>query len=73
MKTIVGKAADGNYNGSSITDKSQGDILFDLIHSIDDNSLTVMDFSFQQKSFSANAKATVPGYLIAAVLIYAIV
>ncbi|ODQ57532.1 hypothetical protein WICANDRAFT_64881 [Wickerhamomyces anomalus NRRL Y-366-8] len=62
---------EGNYKGSFITGKSQGAVFFGLIHSIGDTGLTVMDSSFWQKSFSADVRATVPGYLIAAVLIYA--
>ncbi|CAM9024315.1 unnamed protein product [Wickerhamomyces anomalus] len=59
---------EGNYKGSFITGKSQGAVFFGLIHSIGDTGLTVMDSSFWQKSFSADVRATVPGYLIAAVL-----
>ncbi len=65
------KYIEGNYKGSYITGKSQGAIFFGLIHSIGDTGLTVMDSSFWQKSFSANIKASVPGYLIAGALIYA--
>lgn len=75
---IVEKAAagelryvEGNYQGSFITGKSRGAIFFGLIHSIGDTGLTVMDSSFWQKSFSANVRASVPGYLIAGALIYA--
>lgn len=65
------KYIEGNYKGSYLTGKSQGAIFFGLIHAIGDMGLTIMDQSFWQKSFSANIKSTVPGYLIAAVLIYA--
>lgn len=62
---------EGNYNGSFLTGKSQGAIFFGIIHSVGDFGLTVMDTSFWQKSFSADVRATVPGYLISAALIYA--
>ncbi|CCH44665.1 putative urea active transporter 3 [Wickerhamomyces ciferrii] len=62
---------DGNYKGSFLTGKSQGALFFGLIHSIGDTGLTIMDSSYWQKSFSADVKANVPGYLIAAVLLYA--
>ncbi|CCH44664.1 putative urea active transporter 3 [Wickerhamomyces ciferrii] len=62
---------EGNYKGSFLTGKSQGALFFGLIHSIGDMGLTVMDSSFWQKSFSADVKASVPGYLIAGGLIYA--
>ncbi|CCH46511.1 Sodium/glucose cotransporter 1 [Wickerhamomyces ciferrii] len=61
----------GNFKGSFLTAKSQGAVFFGLIHSIGDTGLTIMDSSFWQKSFSADLRASVPGYLIAAVLIYA--
>lgn len=62
---------DGNYKGSYLTGKSQGAVFFGLIHGIGDTGLTVMDSSFWQKSFSADIRASVPGYLIAGFLIYA--
>lgn len=64
---------EGNYQGSFLTGKSQGAIFFGIIHCVGDFGLTVMDSSFWQKAFSANVKASVPGYLIAAALIPAIV
>ncbi|CDO93558.1 unnamed protein product [Kluyveromyces dobzhanskii CBS 2104] len=64
---------EGNYKGSFLTGKSQGAIFFGIIHCVGDFGLTVMDSSFWQKAFSANVKASVPGYLIAAALIPAIV
>lgn len=63
----------GNYEGSFLTGKSQGAIFFGIIHCVGDFGLTVMDSSFWQKSFSANVRASVPGYLIAAICIPAVV
>ncbi|CAK7897362.1 urea active transporter [[Candida] anglica] len=62
---------EGNYKGSLLTGKSQGAIFFGLIHAIGDTGLTVMDSSFWQKSFSANLKSSVPGYIIAGALVFA--
>lgn len=64
---------EGNYQGSFLTGKSQGAIFFGIINCVENFGLSVMDSSFWQKAFSANVKASVPGYLIAAVLIPAIV
>lgn len=61
----------GNYQGSFLTGKSQGAIFFGIIHAVGDFGLTVMDSSFWQKLFSADVKATVPGYLLAALTIFA--
>ncbi|CAI5757145.1 unnamed protein product [Candida verbasci] len=61
---------EGNFDGSVITGKSQGAIFFGLILTAGNFGLSVMDSSFWQKSFSASPKATVPGYLTAAVLIF---
>lgn len=73
LKQDSSRYIEGNYKGSFLTGKSQGAIFFGIIHCIGDFGLTVMDSSFWQKSFSANVRASVPGYLIAAVLIPAIV
>lgn len=61
----------GNYEGSFMTGKSQGALFFGIILTLGNFGLTVMDSSFWQKSFSANVKASLPGYLIAAVFIAA--
>ncbi|CAK7898530.1 urea active transporter [[Candida] anglica] len=55
---------EGNYKGSILTGKSEGALFFGLIHAIGDTGLTVMDSSFWQKSFSADLKSSVPGYII---------
>lgn len=62
---------EGNYNGSFLTGKSQGAIFFGIILTIGNFGLTVMDSSFWQKSFSANTRASLPGYLIAGIFIVA--
>ncbi|CAK7897357.1 urea active transporter [[Candida] anglica] len=62
---------EGNYKGSLLTGKSQGSLFFGLIHAIGDLGLTVMDSSFWQKSYSANLKSSVPGYIIAGALVFA--
>lgn len=62
---------EGNYNGSFLTGKSQGAIFFGIILTLGNFGLTVMDSSFWQKSFSANTKASLPGYLIAGFFIAA--
>lgn len=62
---------EGNYEGSFLTGKSKGAIFFGIILTIGNFGLTVMDSSFWQKSFSADVKATFPGYITAAILIFA--
>ncbi|CAH2351273.1 urea active transporter [[Candida] railenensis] len=62
---------EGNYKGSFLTGKSEGAIIFGIIHTIGNLGLTVMDSSFWQKSFSSNIHSAVPGYLLAAVFIFA--
>ncbi|EGV64554.1 hypothetical protein CANTEDRAFT_103962 [Yamadazyma tenuis ATCC 10573] len=64
------KYIEGNYKGSILTGKSQGSIIFGIILTIGNFGLTVMDSSFWQKSFSANIRASVPGYLLAAGTIF---
>lgn len=64
---------EGNYEGSFITGKSKGAIIFGIILTIGNFGLTVMDSSYWQKSFSADVRAQVPGYLIAATTIFSIV
>lgn len=62
---------EGNYEGSFMTGKSKGAIFFGIILTIGNFGLTVMDSSFWQKSFSANVKASFPGYLLAGIFIFA--
>ena len=60
---------EGNYEGSVLTGKSQGAVIFGLILTCGNFGLTVMDSSFWQKTFSASPRATVPAYLLTAVFI----
>lgn len=61
---------DGNYEGSILTSKSAGGIIFGIILTTGNFGLTVMDSSFWQKSFSASVKASCPAYLLAATAIF---
>ncbi|RCK63838.1 putative urea active transporter 1 [Candida viswanathii] len=63
------KYIDGNYEGSILTGKTKGGIIFGLILTAGDFGITVMDSSFWQKTFSASPKATVPAYLLTAFFI----
>ncbi|CUM68058.1 uncharacterized protein PRCAT00005773001 [Priceomyces carsonii] len=71
LKHDKDRYVEGNYEGSFLTGKSQGAIFFGIILTIGNFGLTVMDSSFWQKSFSADVRATLPGYLTAAILIFA--
>lgn len=62
----------GNYNGSLLSFKSQGAALFSICHIIGNLGLVIMDTAFWQKSMAANPKATVHGYMIAGILIFAV-
>lgn len=73
VKAVDGnRYIDGNYEGSLLTFKSKGAVIFGLIHSLGDFGLSVMDSSFWQKSFSANVRSAVPGYIIGAIAIYCV-
>ncbi|RCK63261.1 Urea active transporter [Candida viswanathii] len=63
------KYIEGNYEGSILTGKSKGAVIFGLILTAGNFGLTVMDSSFWQKTFSASPRATVPAYLLTAVFI----
>ncbi|CZR59473.1 probable urea transporter [Phialocephala subalpina] len=62
----------GNYQGSLLTMKSKGAILWALILKFGNLALVVMDTAFWQKSFATEVKATVPGYNLAALAIFGI-
>lgn len=66
MKHEGDRYIEGNYEGSFLTGKSHGAILFGIIHTIGNLGLTVMDSSFWQKSFSSDIHSAVPGYFLAA-------
>lgn len=61
---------DGNYQGSYLTGKSHGSIIFGLLLLFGNLGLCIMDSSFWQKTFSADQRLTVPAYLTLAVLIF---
>ncbi|KAJ5414289.1 hypothetical protein N7509_000916 [Penicillium cosmopolitanum] len=62
----------GNYEGSVLTFKSKGAIIWGLILKFGNLALVVMDTAFWQKSFATEVKATVPGYNIAALAVFGI-
>lgn len=62
----------GNYQGSLITVKSIDAVMWGLTLKFGNLALVVMDTAFWQKSFASRVDATVPGYLLAAISIYAI-
>lgn len=62
----------GNYNGSLLSFKSQGAVLFSICHNIGNLGLVIMDTAFWQKSMAADPKATVHGYMIAGMLIFSV-
>ncbi|KAJ5344320.1 uncharacterized protein MYU51_003143 [Penicillium brevicompactum] len=73
---VVATAADNyipeNYQGSLLTFKSKGAIIWGLILKFGNLALVVMDTAFWQKSFATEVKATVPGYNIAALAVFGI-
>ncbi|KAJ5097393.1 hypothetical protein N7456_008114 [Penicillium angulare] len=62
----------GNYEGSLLTFKSKGAIVWGLILKFGNLALVVMDTAFWQKSFATEVRATVPGYNIAAIAVFGI-
>ncbi|KAJ5730708.1 uncharacterized protein N7483_005216 [Penicillium malachiteum] len=62
----------GNYDGSLLTFKSKGAIIWGLILKFGNLALVVMDTAFWQKSFATEVRATVPGYNIAAIAVFGI-
>ncbi|KAG5366469.1 putative multidrug resistance protein [Yarrowia sp. B02] len=62
----------GNYLGSLLSFKSQGAVIFSICHNIGNLGLVIMDTAFWQKSMAADLKATVQGYMIGSVLIFAV-
>ncbi|KAJ5777656.1 hypothetical protein N7520_000902 [Penicillium odoratum] len=62
----------GNYEGSLLTFKSKGAIIWGLILKFGNLALVVMDTAFWQKSFATEVRATVPGYSIAAIAVFGI-
>ncbi|EMG49948.1 Urea transporter, putative [Candida maltosa Xu316] len=70
LEVSATKHIEGNFDGSVITGKSKGSVIFGLILTCGNFGLTVLDSSFWQKTFSATPRATVPSYLLTAVLIF---
>ncbi|KAJ5217421.1 hypothetical protein N7468_010429 [Penicillium chermesinum] len=62
----------GNYEGSVLTFKSKGAIIWGLVLKFGNLALVVMDTAFWQKSFATEVKATVPGYNIAAIAVFGV-
>lgn len=62
----------GNYQGSLLTIKSRDAIIWGLDLKFGNLALVVMDTAFWQKSFATEINATVPGYNLAALAIFAI-
>ncbi|KAJ5935036.1 hypothetical protein N7466_004583 [Penicillium verhagenii] len=62
----------GNYDGSLLTFKSKGAIIWGLILKFGNLALVVMDTAFWQKSFATEVRSTVPGYSIAAIAVFGI-
>lgn len=62
----------GNYQGSILSFKSSGSIIFGLVHSFGDFALVIMDTSFWQKGFSADTAAAMPGYLLGGIAYFAV-
>ncbi|ANB11783.1 Dur3p [Sugiyamaella lignohabitans] len=62
----------GNYQGSLLTIKSPDAVMWGLTLKFGNLALVVMDTAFWQKSFASKPSATVPGYLLTAVSIFAI-
>ncbi|KIW12288.1 hypothetical protein PV08_09565 [Exophiala spinifera] len=73
---VLATAADnyvpGNYQGSLLTFKSKPSIMFGLVLRFGNLALVVMDTAFWQKSFATEIGATVPGYDLAALAIFAV-
>ncbi|KAI1080720.1 Sodium:solute symporter family-domain-containing protein [Whalleya microplaca] len=72
LATAEDNHVDGNYAGSLLSFKSKGSIIFGVILKFGNLALVIMDTAFWQKSFAAEVKATVPGYNLAALSIFAV-
>ncbi|EXJ82771.1 hypothetical protein A1O3_06586 [Capronia epimyces CBS 606.96] len=62
----------GNYAGSLLAFKSKGAIIFSTLIKLGNLGLVTMDTAFWQKSFASEVSATVPGYDLAALSIFAV-
>ncbi|KAH9995873.1 Sodium:solute symporter family-domain-containing protein [Xylariaceae sp. FL0662B] len=72
LATAEDNYIDGNYQGSLLSFKSKGAIIYGIILKFGNLALVIMDTAFWQKSFAAEVKATVPGYNLAALSIFAV-
>ncbi|KAF4462672.1 urea active transporter [Fusarium albosuccineum] len=63
---------EGNYQGSLLSFKSKGSIIFGLVHSFGDFALAIMDTSFWQKGFAADTAAAMPGYMLGGISYFAV-
>ncbi|KAJ3550163.1 hypothetical protein NM208_g124 [Fusarium decemcellulare] len=63
---------EGNYQGSLLSFKSKGSIIFGLVHSFGDFALVIMDTSFWQKGFAADTAAAMPGYMLGGISYFAV-
>ncbi|KAI2926489.1 hypothetical protein CBS147320_5913 [Aspergillus niger] len=62
----------GNFEGSLLTMKSKGAIIWGLILKFGNLALVVMDTAFWQKSFASEVNSTVPAYNLAAIAVFGI-
>ncbi|PYH95628.1 hypothetical protein BO71DRAFT_350946 [Aspergillus ellipticus CBS 707.79] len=62
----------GNFEGSLLTMKSEGAIIWGLILKFGNLALVVMDTAFWQKSFASEVNSTVPAYNLAAIAVFGI-
>ncbi|KAL3433073.1 Sodium:solute symporter family-domain-containing protein [Aspergillus tetrazonus] len=61
-----------NYEGSLLTMKSKGAIIWGLVLKFGNLALVVMDTAFWQKSFASEVNSTVPAYNLAAIAVFGI-
>ncbi|KAJ6126603.1 hypothetical protein N7523_002215 [Penicillium sp. IBT 18751x] len=62
----------GNQDGTYLTMKSKGAILFGILHICSNFGLVIMDTSYFIKAFSASPRSVVPGYTIGGIFYFAI-
>ncbi|KAJ5125224.1 hypothetical protein N7526_007401 [Penicillium atrosanguineum] len=62
----------GNQDGTYLTMKSKGAILFGILHICSNFGLVIMDTSYFIKAFSASPHSVVPGYTIGGIFYFAI-
>lgn len=72
IETAGNQYIEGNYDGSLLTFRSQQSAIWGVMLKFANLALVVMDTAFWQKSFAAEADATVPAYDLASIAIFAI-